>query len=125
MTEALSLAAGIRWAAATLSAAGAPAVIDPADVQLPGVICYPATIEFEYLDQATFTLGVDLVFVASGASQADALDQLAALVSAARSVLPITELRAVTARLAGQSADPLPALVCTVTLQVTPPADDE
>lgn len=93
--------------------------LDPADVDVPGVVLYPNTMDWPTLDAAEYDLTVDLLLVAGAVPAADAIAQLDELLEAVRSVVPVTEARAVSLNLPSHSPDPLPALQATVAFNIT------
>lgn len=112
------LVEAVTWARDQLTAAGINAAIEPADVDLPGVIVYPATMPARF-GAGAVEIELDLLLIARQVRALDALDQLDALAELVAGVLPIGELSAVMFRLSSQAADVLPAFRTTLTLQVT------
>lgn len=93
--------------------------LDPNDANLPGVLLYPNLLDWTTLDGIDYDLAVDLLMVAGGVPARDAVAQLDQLLRAVRSVLPITDVRAVSLLLPAHSPDPLPALQATVSFRIT------
>lgn len=103
------------WARDQLDAAGINAAIEPADLNLPGVIVYPSAFGWR-LGPGPIEVEVELLLVAGQVRALDALDQLDDLAERVAAVLPIGDLDAVMVNLSSQSADVLPALRTSCTL---------
>lgn len=110
------LVAAVEWAVAELRAAEINATAEPADLNLPGVIVYPATVAPRF-GEGAIEVALDLLLIARQVRTLDALDQLDELAEAVAGVLEIGELSAIMYRLSSQSADVLPAFKTTVTVQ--------
>lgn len=105
----------IVWARDQLVAADISAAIEPADLNLPGVIVYPQRFGWR-LDAGEIEAEVELLLIARQVRALDALAQLDDLAERVAAVLPVGEFDAVMVSLSSQSADVLPALRTTCTL---------
>lgn len=115
------IASGLVWVRDELRGGGLSASIEPADVELPGVIVYPSVADFGRLDVDTYELTVDLVLVAAQVRALDALDELDAVLAVVRAKFPgIGPCRAVMVNLAAHSPDPLPGFQTSIVLSVQP-----
>lgn len=116
-----SMASAVRYLVDEIRALGVRAAADPAELpDLPGVLVYPSVADFSRFD-GTLELALDVILVASGVPSLAALDQLDELVSILGREILTGELRAVTLNLPSLTSggDPVPALMATVSLQVT------
>lgn len=104
----------VVWARDQLVEAGINSAIEPADLNLPGVIVYPSSFGWRLNDDVEAE--IELLLVARSVRAGDALAQLDELAEAVAGVLPIADLDAVMVVLTSQGADPLPALRTTCTL---------
>jgi hypothetical protein len=119
LVDALDDVAAMLAAAHNLDGSPVRVALDPADVELPGVVLYPNLLNWTTLDGVDYELSVDVLLVAGAVPARDAVGQLDELLAALRGVLPISEARAVSLNLPNHSADPLPALQATVTFSIT------
>lgn len=116
----MSIRDALASVAQALTDAGVKAVVDPADLTLPGAVVYPNAIDYDTLGAGDYQLTVDVVLVAGGIPTLPALDQLDGLLGTVRALWAIGEARAVSITLTNLSPDPLPGLTTSITFNVSP-----
>ncbi len=105
--------------AANLATVGLTGTSDPRKLPVPGVLIYPAGLDFDRLDPDTATVDVEVILVAKGLGTPAALDQLEDSLGRVRQLWTVPAVEAVSVNLPNHSPDPLPGLRFTLTTQVT------
>lgn len=114
----MNLAQDARDLVAELTALGIPAACDPRDARVPGAIVYPSTLTL-----ATMAGGREdrwtIILIGSAGGMMPALDSLSDMADKLAGLVP--EWEAITLADRNLSADPLPALTATITLESETP----
>lgn len=110
----------LEFVRGAIEGAGVAAVLDPADLNLPGVWVEPDGLTPAYLDGG-FDARVTCVLVVPDNGVIESLDSLTELLATilGGTDLAIGDVEATRAILRNHSADPLPAFKFTATVQLT------
>jgi hypothetical protein len=103
---------------AAYTAAGIPACLDKRDLNPPALYIAIPTIRYNRLGPA-YTAELDVYAVAPNIGRMDALDQLGALLTAARAVYGFDTAYPVDLVVPTLAADPLPAYRVPLTITIT------
>lgn len=114
-----TLSEALQDIATVLTDGGVEAVVDPADLNLPGAWVTPGEISYGTLDAGVFSFTMNIYLVAPDLPSGPALDTLGGmLVSAAAALGANLDATPVTLTLANHAAGALPGLLVTLETQV-------
>lgn len=105
--------------AAALAALDIKGTHDPRRLPVPGVLLYPAGIDFDRLDRNVATVDVEFILVAKGLGTPKALEQLEQMLDKVRQAWPVGQVTAVNVNLPNHSPDPLPGFSFTLPFEIT------
>lgn len=97
-----------------LRAADIAATAEPSQVEFPGILVMPGTIEFPYLDGSQFDMEFNLYILASDKGSVETWTELQTVLQKLRTVYEIPDAIPINRPLKNQSPDPVPALLVTL-----------
>lgn len=113
------LTTALEEVAAALAAIDLKGTHDPRRLPVPGVLLYPAGIDFDRLDKNTATVDVEFILVAKGLGTPLALAQLEDMLTKIRQAWPVGQVTAVNVALPNHSPDPLPGFSFSLPFEIT------
>lgn len=113
------IAAALEEVAAALALLDIKATHDPRRLPVPGVLLYPAGIDFDRLDKNTAAVEVEFILVAKGLGTPQALEQLEEMLTKIRQAWPVGQVTAVNVNLPNHSPDPLPGFSFSLPFEIT------